>query len=302
MNLKTISLLLLVAALMAAAFLFMRLAGPALGPLFLIEVRVTFAAVVLMLWAFFSRQQLNFQKSWKDWLVLGFFNAAGPFTLIAWAELHITSSLAAILISTIPLFTALLSVVWLKEPLTLKKGIGLVLGLLGVIILSGWSPLEINSVTLLSIITVLVSACFYAVGGIYAKVRFQGISSLSVTVGNFAAAGLLLLPLAAFSVPTTLPSLEVILSLVGLVLLSTVISYLLYFQIIQQHGASVGSSIGYLIPVFGSLYGTTLLHEAFSAEMVFGLIIVLLSVGLVTNLNLRLPSRTRGKHLAEGAD
>lgn len=295
MDVKSVSLLMFVAALMAAAFLFIRIAGPALGPVFLIDVRVALAAAVLLVWARLKEQPLEFRRPWKDWAALGLFNAAGPFTLIAWAELHITSSLAAILIATIPLFTALVSAVWLNEPLTPKKGVGLGLGLVGVTVLSGWSPQHTGAVTALAVTAVLVAACSYAVGGVYARRRFRGVSSLSVATGNFAAAALLLLPWAAFSVPTALPPVGTVLALLALVLLSTVTSFLLYFRLIERHGALTASSIGYLIPVFGALYGAAFLREPLSAAAAVGLGVVLLSVGLVTNLDLGLVARAQNK-------
>src|SRR5689334_2397734 len=107
LTVQTGLLLVAVAALWGASFLFMRVAAPVLGPVTLIEARVLLAGVALFVVVVLLRQQPAWRRDGKGYLVLGAL-AAGPFTLIAAAELRITASLAAILNATIPLFTLLI--------------------------------------------------------------------------------------------------------------------------------------------------------------------------------------------------
>src|SRR5690606_11892948 len=136
--------LVLLASLWGASFLFIRIAVAPLGPFLLMDLRVLIASGTLMLYAFFLRRLPDLQKRWKEYLLLGTINSAIPFTLIATSELYITSSLAAILNATTPMFTAVVAALWLKDPLTWKKGAGLLLGFIGVAILVGWSPVPME--------------------------------------------------------------------------------------------------------------------------------------------------------------
>ena len=140
MKTKDILMLFGLAALWGASFLFMRIGAPVLGPLVLIFFRVSIASAALLFYLMIRRQRPSIMQKWKQYLLLGLLNAAIPFTLISTAELHLSASFAAILNATTPLFTALVAWIWAKEALTLKKVVGLILGVIGVAVLVGWDP------------------------------------------------------------------------------------------------------------------------------------------------------------------
>ncbi len=287
-----LALLFLLAALWGASFLFIRVASPALGPLALIAARVLLAAAVLALYAAATRRLPDLRSRWKSYLLLGIVNAAIPFTLIATAELRLTASLAAILNATTPLFAALVAALWLGERITPKRALGLALGLAGVAILVGWSPLRLDGPVLLAIAASLGGAVAYAVGGVYASSgAFKGAPPLALAIGQQLGAGIVLLPLAATHVPTAAPSMGVVLAFLGLSLLATAVAYLIYFRLIASVGPTKTLTVTILVPVFGLLWGALFLHEPVGLGTLAGLAVVLISVVLVTGL--RLPVLTR---------
>src|SRR5690606_23306514 len=150
MGWKDLLRLLLLASLWGASFLFIRIAVPQLGPFLLMDLRVLIGSGMLLLYAFILRRLPDLKRRWKQYLILGTINSAIPFTLIDASELYITSSLSAILSATTPMFTAVVAAFWLKDPLTWKKGAGLLLGFIGVDILVGWSPIPVEEKVLLS--------------------------------------------------------------------------------------------------------------------------------------------------------
>ncbi|WP_027892730.1 DMT family transporter [Calidithermus chliarophilus] len=281
--------LLLASALLGSAFLFIKLAAPVVGPVLLMTSRVLLAALALLGLALILQQPLVFSRPLGTWLVLGALNAALPFTLVAWSELHITSSLASILIASLPLFTALVSRLGLGEKLDPRTGLGLGLGLVGVVILSGWSPLELTPKTLLAVAATLLASLCYALAAIYTKRRFQGVSRMSLTIGNFASAGVLLLPFSLFAPAPQLPPASALGVILALTLVATVVPYLLYFRLLERLPATTATSVGYLIPAFGALWGVVFLAEPINAAMLVGFGVVLLSVALVSGLRLRMP-------------
>ncbi len=278
--------MILLGAIWGSSFLFIRVAVSALGPFVLMELRVGLAAVALALYAFALRRAPKLRYRWKQFLVLGTFNAAIPFCLIATAEIHLTASLAAILNSTTVLFAALVAALWIGEALTSRKVAGIVVGIVGVAVLVGWDPIPLNAITLLSVGASLAAALSYALGGVYVKRAFTGMPPLTMAIGQQVAAAAILLPLAAFTVPAEMPSLTVAISALALALLCTAVAYLLYFRLITNVGPTKTLTVTFLSPGFGVLFGVLILDEPFNLGTVAGLGIVLLGVALVTGIRL----------------
>lgn len=285
----------LLAAIWGASYLFIRVAAPVLGPAVLIEARVLIAGSALVLYAAAIRRLPDLRSRWGAYLILGAVNSAIPFTLIATSELYLTASLAAILNATTPLFTAVVAALWMKDRLTIKKAIGLVLGLAGVAVLVGWSPLPLTGRVLLAIGLSLLAAFAYGIGGVYVTRTFKGVPSLTLATRQQFAAGVLLIPLVAVEMPAARLSLAAALALLGLALLSTSVAYLFYFHLIAVAGPTKTLSVTFLIPVFGLLWGVLFLGEPVSAGMFVGLAIILVSIVLVTEVRLRLGSSAAGR-------
>jgi drug/metabolite transporter (DMT)-like permease len=299
MNPKEIMALILLGALWGGSFLFIRIAVPALGPFVLVELRVGLAALALALYALAVSRLPGLRSLWKEFLVIGTINAALPFTLIATAELHLTASLAAILNSTTALFTAAVAAAWIGEALTVKKVVALLMGIVGVALVVGWTPIVLSRLVLLSVGAMLAAAFCYALGSVYAKRTFVGTPPLTMAIGQQTGAAALLLPSAAASLPGEVPSSAVTLSVLGLALLCTAAAYLLYFYLIENAGPTKTLTVTFLIPVFGLLFGVLFLSEPVGIGTFVGLGTILLSVALVTGVRLgRAPSEAKQEEAA----
>src|SRR5215204_1556982 len=276
--------LFLLGALWGGSFLFIRVAVPALGPFLLVELRVGLAAAALFLYALAAGNMPKIRSRWRSFLVLGFLNAAVPFSLISAAEIHLTASLAVILNSTTVMFTAIVAAVWMGDALTARKFVGIILGVVGVTVLVGWDPVPLNGVVLSSTLAMLVASLSYALGATYAKHAFSGIPPLGMALGQLSGATALLLPLAVVSLPERAPSSVVVLSMLGLALLSTAVAYMIYFRLIENVGPTSTVTVTLLVPVFGLLFGVLLLEEPFGPGTLAGLGIILTSVVLITGI------------------
>jgi drug/metabolite transporter (DMT)-like permease len=286
MNTKEISALFLLAALWGASFLFMRIASPVIGPVLTIELRVLIAGLVLLLYVWMFKKSVELKAYWKQYLIVGALNAAIPFTLIAAATLHLPASVAAILNSTTPLFTALVSRWFLHEPLDAKKWIGIGLGIAGVFALVGWSPVPLSMQTVFSALLSILAAFSYGCGGVYAKKAFTGVSSLSLSIGQQLGAAVVLIPLAAFDIPTKQVSPLVVYSILGLAVFCTAIAYLFYFYLLANVGPTKTLSVTFLVPVFGVIWGMIFLHEKITIGMIGGLAIILTSIFLLSDVKI----------------
>ena len=286
MGARDLGALVLLGMLWGGSFLFIRVGVPELGPFVLVELRVGLAAVVLALCAAALGRLPKVRARWKQFAILGAVNAAIPFSLISAAEIHLTASLAAILNSTTVMFTALVAAVWMGDPLTARKMVGVVMGVIGVAVLVGWDPIALNWAVVLSVGAMLAASLSYALAAVYVKRTFAGSPPLAIAIGQQTAAAMLLLPLAATSLPGERPSTAATLSVLALALLSTAVAYMLYYRLIENVGPTSTVTVTLLVPVFGLLLGVLILDEPFGLGTLVGLGIILCSVVLVTGLRL----------------
>lgn len=284
MKMKELGALVLLASMWGASFLFMKVAVPELGPIVTSAVRVLLAGLALLAYALLIGSRPDLLSRWRQYLLLGAINAALPFALICAAELHLAASLAAILNATTPLFTALVALGWLREPIGWRKGAGLLLGVFGVSILVGWHPdsLESGNAFYTAAGLSLLAALSYAFGGIYASRTFTGTASLDLAIGQQLAASVWLVPVALVTLPEHLPSMATVWSVLALSLLCTAVAYLLYFFLLQSVGPVKTLSVTFLVPLFGVVWGTIFLNESLSINTLLGLIVIFVSILMVT--------------------
>lgn len=284
MSIAQLGALFFLGAIWGASYIFIRVAVEPFGPVFLMFARVALTVPILLGYARLRAIDLQIRVHWRQFLVLGFLGSALPFTLIAWAELTVSGSMAAILTSATPLFTTLVAVPGLGERLTAYKLIGAVLGIVGVSIVVGGSSMTLDARFLLATLALLGAALSYALGGVYAKRTFHGVNNLSMSSGQLIAAALILAPLSLFNLPRELPPADAILTLLTLVVLCTAFAYQLYYYLIISAGPIQALTVTLLVPIFGVIWGALWLGERVSPSMLLGLLIVLFSVGLVTGM------------------
>jgi drug/metabolite transporter (DMT)-like permease len=284
---RDLGALLLLGVLWGGSFIFVRVAAPVLGPFVLMELRVGLAALALGLYAVAWGRAPKLRGRWREFVVLGALNAAVPFTLIGAAAIELTASLLAILNSTTTLFAALVAAAWLGESLTVRKALGIAVGIVGVAGLVGWDSVPLSGAVLLAVGGSLLAALSYALAGVYARQTFAGSPPLALAIGQQVAAAALLLPLAAADLPQQAPPVGVVASVLGLALLSTAVAYLLYFRLIENVGPTSTLTVTFLVPVFGVLFGVVLLGEPFGVGTLAGMGVVLAGVALVTEVGRR---------------
>ena len=286
--------LLCLAAVWGASFLFMRIAANSFGPAYLIEFRVLFAAMSLLLVSVFLKRRLILFQFPKHFLIIASFNTAMPFMLFAYAAQTLNASTLSILNSTAVIWGAVIAYFWHKTPLSLKGGFGLVLGVLGVAVLVGWDAVNIGEEATLPIIAGVMAASCYGVATNYAK-NAPKISSFDNAHGSMWGAVILVLPLLPWLPMPETPTVFEWSSVAVLGVLCTGLAYLLYFRLVTDIGPASTLSVTFLIPFFGILWGYLVLGEPIGFNTVIGTILVVSGTMLVTGFSPRsLLRRQRG--------
>lgn len=279
MSIRDVFEWLLLGAVWGASFLFMRVASPEFGPIALIAMRVTAAALFLIIPIRLSGETPMIFRYWKQLAALGALNSAIPFTLFAYATLSMKAGDAAVLNATAPLFGGLIGYVWFSEILSMQKIIGLAVGFCGVVILV-WGKLTGVS-GLMPLLAGLSAAALYGIAAHYSKRALKNIPPLVVSTGSLLFASIMLLPLALITWPEVMPSSRSWLCVAALGLGCTAIAYLLYFRLLRNVGAANAMTVAYLIPVFGILWGFLLLQESVTITTLIGGLTVLAGTSLV---------------------
>jgi drug/metabolite transporter (DMT)-like permease len=278
-------------AAFGGAFLFMRLAAPELPALMVAFGRVTIAALILLPFAGRARL-LAMRGQWRDYIVVGFFMAAAPFALFAFAERTLTAGLGSIINATTPLWTAIILAIWLRQVPTSRRIAAIVVGFAGVGVIVGLEGIQLAPDALVGAVAATLGAASYGLALTYIRRRMAPQSPLQLALGQLIAASIMLAPLALLSSGAATPSPESIVAILGLGLFSTAIAWPILFRLNRDVGPMATSTVTFLNPVFGALWGALFLAETISPTFLAGAFLVFISLVLI--FDVPLPAWLRG--------
>ena len=263
------------------SFFFYKVLVQALPPFTVVLGRMAIAALALNLWLLARRERLPLDpKLWAGLVVAGVLNNALPFSCFAFSEVRITSGLAAILNATTPLFGMLVgAALRTGAPLTPARGVAVLLGLMGVVVLVGPSALR-GGGDLLSELACLLASMSYGFGGFYAR-RFSWMGPLKLAAGQTTAAALVMLPIAALADhfwTLARPDVSTWGALLGIGLLSTAFAYLLFFRILEKAEPTDLMLVTFLVPISALILGLLFLHEPVRPQAFAGMALIGLSL------------------------
>ena len=288
-------MLLLLAALWGASYLFIKVAVEDIPPAPMMAVRTLLAAAILLGYLAvrmgWTRAAADLRAAWRHCAVLGVLNAAVPFWLIAWGEQHIDSGLAAVVQASVPIFNALILLrVIPHERLSTTRAVGLGIGIVGVAVVTGIHPSG-GWWAIAGALAVVASSLSYAGAGVYGQLAVSGTAGPVLAAGSMLVGGLILLPFALFQLPSSAPDLEATASLLALTVGGTALAQLVLFRMLALHGSARLSLVTYLMPGFALVYGALILDEELTLATLGGLVLILGGVALASGA-VSLPRRT----------
>jgi drug/metabolite transporter (DMT)-like permease len=277
-------LLLALALLWGASYLFIKVGVRDLQPPVMMAARMLIAAGLLIgfLAARAGTRSALAQVGgvWRQGVVFGVINGALPFTLIAWGEKHIDSGVAAIANASVPIFVAVLAI-WFKpsERSSGLKLLGIFVGLAGVGVLAGVHPRG-GWWAVAGTLAVVAASLSYAAGGLYGQHSVARVPGPVLAAAAMLYGGMLLVPFALVELPGHAPGWKAIGSVLGLAVGGTAIAQLILMRMLRLFGAARNSLVTYLLPVTALIYGATILNEPLRPSMLAGLGLILGGVAL----------------------
>ncbi|MEO1552329.1 MAG: DMT family transporter [Pseudomonadota bacterium] len=273
-------------ALWGSAYGFTRLAvsqpEPEFGfpPEFIIPVRLTAGALVLLVAARLSGQAFPSFRAWKSWLAIaamGILGAAAPFLLITNAQQTVDSSLAALYVAAAPLFVAVMAhILFQDDRINLSKAGGVAVGFAGVAVLFGPEAItSFGSASVWAQALCLIATAFYALSTITAR-SARDIPPFVFAAGFLCFGAVASWPLLLFvDFAALTPSAGAISGVIGLAIGPTAMASVLYMTLIQRTSATFLSMTGYTIPVFSAVIGYFAFREVQSWNAVLAFIMIL---------------------------
>ena len=275
--------MMLLAMIWGGSFLSIRVALDEISPLASVAHRTTWA--MLVLWGVIAIMRIPLPSDPKIWflfLVMGLMNSVIPFTLMAWGQLYIESGLTSILNA----FTAVVGVViaslfFADERISLRKGIGVVLGFFGVAVaigLENFRTLDLRSMAQLAVIGGTVA---YAIAGVWARKRLVGMPPQLAAAGMLTGSTVIMLPLAYFIDGPLSFDLEArtMWAIGYYAIIATAFAYLLYYRVLAMAGSGNLMLVTLLVAPIAITLGAVVLGEKLGTNAYFGFAI--LAVGLI---------------------
>jgi len=289
--------ILVMAALFAPSFLFIKVAVQEISPITVIALRVSLAALMLLLVLKIRNISIPTDfKLWKYCFTLGFLINGFPFVCYSYSLALIPTSLSALINGLTPIVTVFLANIFLQdERLNLRRGLGVILGFSGFIVL--FLPALLNTdgdYNLIGILLSFVGAIFYAFGAVYARKYVQKAPPLVAPTLQLMSSLIYLIPL-AFIVETPIQelleaSMAAWTSVLCVALLGTALAFILYHRIVVQQGATALTMAMYLLPIFGTAIGVLFLNETITLNFALAGLLILIGVGIVNGM-INLPTK-----------
>ena len=280
-----LALLLVLATLWGASYTFIRIGVETIPPVTFIAARTLIAGAILL--AVMRGRGLrlpNDAATWRKFLFQACLNSVIPFTLIAWGERTVDAGLAAILNSTSPIFTFLLTALITRhEPVTGRRLFGVAAGIAGISLIVGFQAFGGLGQELWAQLAIVAATICYAGAAIFGK-TFKGLDPLLPAAGSMLCGAAILIPISlVVDRPWALvPSSASILALLGLSVFSTALAFTIYFRLIHTLGSIGTTSQAYLRVPIGVAIGALFLGESLTSTAWIGLLCVIAGVAAMT--------------------
>lgn len=278
MSRRAIWLFLAVGVAWGIPYYFIAVANESFSTPTIVWLRVTIGAVILLPIVIYRGDLRATLTNWRGVLLFATLEMVGPWYLITEAERTTASSLAGLMMTTIPFIAAFITGTFLgdraaRHPATIA---GLVIGFLGVFSLVGIDALS-GAIDIVPVSMLAVSAICYAIAPIVAGRTMPSVSGLSLSAVALAMVSIIYAPFAFVTVPADIAQVPDVSGWVAIIVLgavSSAIAFVLFFELIKHVGPRRATLITYLNLLVASVLGIVFLHEPLTTGILIGLPLV----------------------------
>jgi len=268
-------------------YLFIRIAVSEISPATLVAIRTGVAAIILLPIAFTRGGFRGIGKAWPWIVVFAAVEVGGPWYALSSAEQQISSALAGLLISAVPLVTLIIGIAFRnRQAIGPANLAGLLVGIAGVALIVG---LDLRASNIGALVEMAVVVVGYSLGPTIFARYLTAVPSFTVNGLALALCCIGYAPVAALQWPHAVPSASVFGAVAVLAVVCTALAFLLYFELVKEIGPVRASVITYINPAVAAMLGVAVLHESLTLGMMAGFAQVLAGSGLATRRPAGLP-------------
>ena len=263
-------------------YLLIKIAVEELDPAMVVIGRSALGALALLPLAFFRRQVWPVLRRWRPLLAYTLIEIVVPWYFLTSAETRLPSSTAGLLIAAVPLVGVAVALAFGRpERLSVANWLGILLGMLGVAALVG---LDVAGSDLIAVAEIGIVVLGYAVGPAILARWMSDLPGVGVVAVSLALTAIVYVPIVSLTGgwPASVPSPEVIGSVIVLALICSAAAFLIMFALIAEIGPMRTTTITYVNPAVAILAGVLVLGERVTAWTVIGFAFVLAGSYLVT--------------------
>jgi drug/metabolite transporter (DMT)-like permease len=261
-------------------YLFIRIAVTELSPGMLVFSRTAVGALILVPIALARGELRGLFKYWLPLVAFAAVEVGIPWFMLSSAEQKISSSLAGLLVSAVPLVGVVIATtLGNREYLGVASISGLLLGVAGVGAIVGF---DLRASDWLALVEVGVVVVGYAAGPVILARYLNGLPAVGVIAVALTISAIAYAPVAAAQWPHSMPSREVVESVAVLAVVCTAVAFLLFFALIAEIGPVRATVITYINPAVAAVLGVIVLRENFTAGMALGFVLVVAGSVLAT--------------------
>ena len=267
----------LVAALIGANFSALKFALDHTTPFLLASMRTVIGGSFLIALALLRGERLPTRRiDLINIWVVGFSITTVSSALLVYGVDRVPAGVASLMSSTMPLFTAVLSLLLLASRTSVLGQVGLIVGFIGAAVLA--APSLGGATAAVGIVSLLVSALAWAFGTVYMKWKdFSGVSPIMLVGVQLVMSAAMLVPFALIVEGTdqTDWSLGLLIPLLYAAIPSNALTFTLIATVVRRATPTVAASTAYMIPLFGVFFGWLIRDEVLGlVEAIGGLLVV----------------------------
>jgi drug/metabolite transporter (DMT)-like permease len=265
--------------LWGSTYLAIKVALPGYPPFLLAAIRMEIAAALMLAWLLWRGARWPSAAQWRNLVWLSVFMVPLSNALVNFAEVHVSSGLAAIAVAAMPLWAGVFAALRGHHP-TGREWLGLAIGFLGVVGLNLGSEL---GGSLPGLLALLVAPVAWAWGSIWSKGRdlpepFMLAATQMLVGGVFAA----IIGLASGERLHALPALEPTLAMLYLAVAGSILGFTAYVWLLHHVRPALATSYAYVNPPIAVALGALLAAERFGAGSLVAMAVIGLGVLLIT--------------------
>lgn len=280
-NVGVWGLILLITSLWGYGWVPMKTGLNYMGPAMFTALRFTVGAITLLMVAFFMKLGLPKKRYWKHLFLVGLLQTAAVFLLVMYGLNLVDAGKSSVLLYSMPLWSSILAVPYLKEKLTWKQLTGLFLGMIGLFIILGWDIWSMQDALVVSgELLIILASVIWAISNIYFRLYLAALpkvqsSAYQMTFGAIAL--LIFAVIAEWGEPVVINASSLYDVLYSGVIASA-LCFTVWYLILSKINMVTATIATLLVPVFGLFFSSLLLAEKITLSVVIGAVFIIYGI------------------------